>query len=219
MPPKVDPPLEWMNAPQQERSQKTLQKLLEATEALIREGGLDAVTVPAVVKRAGSSVGSFYARFPDKNALLETMHERECQQTIVTADVALDPALWEGRSLEEIVRALVSFAVRVFGSRRSVMTAFHRALGGDPGYAKRRANNGIELGMRALRLLLVHRDRIGHPEPEVAIPMGLRMLTATLEQRNAFSAARLQAIDVDDETLERELERMLLAYLDVRPAG
>ena len=45
------------------------------------------------------------------------------------------------------------------------------------------------------------------------------MLTATLEQRNAFSAAGVQAIDVDDSTLERELERMVLTYLDVRPAS
>lgn len=220
---KPEVPLDWINAPRQERSQKTLEKILDAAEALICEGGLDAVTVPAVVKRAGSSVGSFYARFPDKNALLETLHERACQQTIATADKAFDAALWEGRSLEDIVHGMVAFAVRMFGSRKSIMTAFHRALGSDSGYARRRANNGIELGVRALRLFLAHRDRIGHPHPEAAILMTLRMVTATLEQRNALSAAGVgttdfeMAMEVDDATLARELERMALSYLMVTP--
>lgn len=214
---KIDVPLEWINAPQQERSQKTLERLLDAAEALIREGGLEAVTVPSVVKRAGSSVGSFYARFGDKNALLETLHQRACEQTVVTADRLLDPSLWEGRSLEEIVEGTVAFAVRIFGSRRSVITAFQRALGSESSYAARRANNGVELGKRVLRLFLLHRDQIGHPDPETAIPMVLRMVTATLEQRNAFAAAEVREVDMDDDLLETELGRMVLAYLDVRP--
>ncbi len=213
---KIEVPLDWVNAPQQARSQKTLERLLDAAEALIREDGLEAVTVPAVVKRAGSSVGSFYARFPDKNALLETLHQRACVQTIATADRILDPALWEGRTLEEIVHATVAFSVRLFGSRRSVMTAFHRALGSDPAYGERRARNGVELAKRVLALFVIHRDRIGHPAPETAIPMVLRMVTATLEQRNAFAAAQVREVDVDDEILAQELERMVLAYLDVR---
>lgn len=214
---KVDVPLDWVNAPQQQRSQKTLERLLDAAEALIREGGLEAVTVPAVVKRAGSSVGSFYARFGDKNALLETLHQRACEQTIATADRLLDPTLWKGRSLEEIVEGTVHVAVRLFGSRRSVITAFQRALGSEPGYATRRAINGVELGKRVLRLFLLHRDRIGHPEPETAIPMVLRMVTSTLEQRNAFAAAEVREVDMDDEVLAAELGRMVIAYLEVRP--
>ena len=45
-----------------------------------------------VLKRAGSSVGAFYARFTDKDALLVTLHERACEQTITLADELLDPA-------------------------------------------------------------------------------------------------------------------------------
>lgn len=215
---KHDVPLDWVHAPRQERSQRTLEKLLDAAEELIRESGLEAVTVPAVVARAESSVGSFYARFPDKNALLETLHERACNQTIWTAERALDPALWEGRSLEAIVEAMVSFAVHTFGSRRSVMTAFHRALGNDRAYAERRARNGVELARLASKLFEVHRDRIGHPSFDEAIPMALRVLTATLEQRNGFLASGVVEVDVPDDLLERELARMVLAYLDVRSA-
>jgi len=216
---KHDVPLDWINAPRQERSQKTLEKLLDAAESLIREGGLEAVTVPAVVAKGDSSVGSFYARFPDKNALLETLHERACNQTIWTAEHALDPKLWVGRSLEEIVEAMVSFAVRTFGSRRSVMTAFHRALGHDRAYAERRARNGVELARLATRLFESHRVRIRHPDFEGSVAMALRVLTATLEQRNGFAASGIVEVDVSDEVLERELARLVLSYLDVRAEG
>ncbi len=191
---KVDVPLDWVHTPQQARSQKTLEKLLDAAEALLLEGGLDAVTVPAVVQRARSSVGSFYARFPDKQALLATLHERACQQTIATADRALDPELWRGHTLDEILRAAVAFSVHIFGTRRSVMAAFQQALGADADYARRRARNGVALTERVLRLLA---------------------LTATLEQRNAFEASGVPEVEIDDETLTDELLRMLRAYLGV----
>ena len=207
-----------VNAPQQRRSQQTLEKLLDAAEALIVEGGLEAVTVPAVVKRAGSSVGAFYARFTDKDALLVTLHERACEQTITLADELLDPAVWKGRSLEEIVEGTVRVAVQLFGSRRSVMAAFQRALASDPGFAARRARNGVELGTRAVALFLPHRARIGHPDPMVAIPMVLRFVTSTLEQHNAMAVAGRKELEVDEETLVRELTRMVLGYVGVTRA-
>lgn len=212
---KVEIPLELVNAPQQRRSQKTLEKLLDAAEALIVEGGLEAVTVPAVVKRAGSSVGSFYARFPDKEALLGTLHKRACEQTIATADQVLDPERWRTASVEAIVAGLVEFAVRLFGSQRSVMAAFQRALASDPEFAARRATNGVELGKRAIVLLLPHAARFGHEEPLIAIPMALRFVTATLEQHNTMSSSGRAELAVSEETLVRELTRMALAYLDV----
>ena len=51
-------------------------KMLDAGEAIFAEGGDGALTVEAVVKRAGTSVGSFYSRFGDRDGLLQSMHER-----------------------------------------------------------------------------------------------------------------------------------------------
>jgi AcrR family transcriptional regulator len=208
--------MQWVNAPQQDRSQKTLERLLDAAEVIIRRDGLDALTIPGVVKAAGSSVGSFYARFPDKKALLETLHERACAQTLATAEVALDAARWERATTAEIIEAAVGFAVGIFGARRTIMNAFAQALAGDPGFAARRARTAVELGRRVSALLLARRTSIGHPDPERAIPMALRAVTATLEQRNAFDAAGLPEVRVTDDELASELFRMMTRYLDVR---
>jgi AcrR family transcriptional regulator len=212
---RVDVPLGWARRPLQARSQKTLEKLLDGAEALLLEGGLEAVTVPSVVRRAGSSVGAFYARFPDKKALLETLHERACQETVATAEQLLEPALWGGSSLEEILRATVAFSVRIFGSRRTVMGAFQEALAGDPAYARRRAQNGVALTALVLRLLTPHQARLRHPRPELAVAMALRVVTATLEQRNALEASGVVEVQIDDETLTDELVRLVRGYLGV----
>ena len=50
--------------------------MLEAAEELFREGGGDALTVEAVIERAGTSTGSFYARFGNRRGLFVAMHER-----------------------------------------------------------------------------------------------------------------------------------------------
>jgi AcrR family transcriptional regulator len=209
-------PMQWLNAPQQARSQKTLERLLDAAEQILRDEGSDALTIPAVVEAAESSVGSFYARFPDKRALLETLHERATAQTIATAEAALDPSRWEGATAAEIVRTVVVFSVHGFGSRRSLMHAFWQTFAGDPGFSGRRARAMIAVGEAVARLLLTRRASMRHPDPENAIRMALRVVSATLEQRALFEIGRADAARIEDEALIEELTRMLLGYLEIR---
>ena len=65
-----------MSEPKQPRSERTQERLLRAAEKLILEKGLADASVPEIARRAGSSVGGFYARFPDKDALLRALEER-----------------------------------------------------------------------------------------------------------------------------------------------
>ncbi len=66
--------------PQQERSRKTLEDLLAAGSRLLAERPFDDVTVQDIVAEAGSSAGSFYARFTDKNAFLHALQEQMAEQ-------------------------------------------------------------------------------------------------------------------------------------------
>lgn len=208
-------PLQWVNAPQQARSQRTMEKILDAAEAILLERGLDAVTIPEVVKAAGSSVGAFYARFPDKRALLETVHQRACERALAQADELLQAGRWESASMRDIVRAGVHLAVKTFGSRQNIMNAFAAAFAGDAGFAARRATTAVTIAERLSALVLSRRDEIAHPQPKRAVEMALRVVTATLEQRNAFAVSALPDVDVSDEVLVRELDRMVCAYLGV----
>ncbi len=215
--------LRWVNtplvtAPQQDRSRRTLERLLDATEEIIRAAGLDAVTIPAVTRAARSSVGSFYARFPDKASLLETLHERACEQSIATATEALDPARWEGVPTADVLRSFVAFSVHLFSARRPMMLAFTSEYSRDVRFAERRARAAAIVGQKLQRLLAGRRDDLGHPNPELAGDIALRLVTGALEQRNALDVGGLPAVRIDDETLIAELSRAVLAYLGVKPA-
>src|SRR5690349_3345247 len=131
-------PLHWVKPPQQARSQKTLERLLDAAEELIAEGGVAALTVSEVVKRGGSSVGAFYARFPDKDALFATLHQRSCAEALATAELALDPARWQNSSVEAILSEVVEFTVRSCVERRHLLVAFIALSTGDRAYGERR---------------------------------------------------------------------------------
>ena len=64
-----------LSPPLQERSRATLQAISEATQILLETYTFEELTIGQIVKTAGSSTGSFYARFKSKEALLHYLHE------------------------------------------------------------------------------------------------------------------------------------------------
>ncbi|MFN5839839.1 MAG: TetR/AcrR family transcriptional regulator [Acidimicrobiaceae bacterium] len=64
------------NPPKQLRSITTEQNMLDAAEELLRNGDAQNVTVENVVRDAGATVGSFYARFGSVEGLFEALHTR-----------------------------------------------------------------------------------------------------------------------------------------------
>ena len=63
---------------------KDLRATFDATERLLEERPFDAIRVQHIVKAAKSSIGSFYARFDDKEPL-QTLHQRFCADVIETS--------------------------------------------------------------------------------------------------------------------------------------
>lgn len=73
---------ELFREPQQERSRKTLARLVDATHRLLEEEGPTALTVTGVARAAGTSVGSFYARFDGKEELIRYVGESALAQAL-----------------------------------------------------------------------------------------------------------------------------------------
>src|SRR5215470_14038319 len=60
-------------APQQARSRESLRKLLKAAAEVLGQHGVEGATIPRIARHAGLTPGAVYRRFPDKDALLETV--------------------------------------------------------------------------------------------------------------------------------------------------
>lgn len=104
--------LAGFRAPTQTRSRATLERIVAATESLLLERGPDGVTVHDVVERAGSSVGSFYARFEDRDVAVRYVQDRFWREAEEGWRAYLDPAGWEGRSAVQVVARFVRAFVR-----------------------------------------------------------------------------------------------------------
>lgn len=88
--------------------------MLDAAEELFREGGGDALTVEAVIERAGTSTGSFYARFGNRRGLFVAMHERFLE----TFGAEVQAAVFEALDQPTLRESLHTFFAGVLTSVR-----------------------------------------------------------------------------------------------------
>ena len=205
--------LRWVRPPQQARSQETLDRILDAAEALVTEKGFADTPVAEIVHRAGSSVGAFYARFRDKDALLHALYDRYFEQAMATADAALDPARWEGASIGEMLSAVVRFLVEIYREQHGLIRAFVIRNHVDPEFQARRERLSHHVNARLSMLLLARSDEIAHPDPARATAFGLTMVFSTLDSVMLFGEMRSGALSLSDEALASELTTAYLAYL------
>ncbi len=195
-----------LNPPKQSRSRRTLERIVRASLEILEREGSDGLTVQAIVERANSSVGSFYARFAGKDDLLDYLGERVWREAASRWDDALSSRDWSDLDL----RHMVEGAVRLLGEAGRSRASYLRALERTPGAREdaylafhTHVIQGIE------RLLLSRAGEITHPEPAVAVPLGLRAVLAVVE-------TPLRASGPDLPPAERRMEEavsMLMAYL------
>ena len=62
--------------PQQQRGQRRVEAILDATAALITEEGVAGATMHAIAKRSSTTIGSLYHFFPDREAVLVALVDR-----------------------------------------------------------------------------------------------------------------------------------------------
>jgi len=202
--------------PKQARSEETLERLLDAAEALIIDKGLANVSIAAIARKAGSSVGGFYARFKDKDELLRTLHEREQRRFQASMGALVDPESWAEQPLATMIeRALQIFFARLEG-RQKLAAAFLEGAARNP----ERWAHAVEFRRMVVdsfgKLLATRQDEIDHPDPERAIRFAIHQVLAIVDQRALFThVSGSTANDLSDAELRDELTRSLCRYLGV----
>jgi AcrR family transcriptional regulator len=205
--------------PTQQRSRDTLERLVAATRSLLEKKPFEAIGVGEIVQRARSSVGVFYARFGDKDALLDYLDERYAQDMIASLEDFLADANARRQSLASLAsdlwRRLVAFHRRDRGLLRALVLRARLRL--EPRFVERTQRMN-ETFPALVDLFLRHRSSMRHPDPERAVPLGLAMVFSALRDRILFSESIQLRDPPDDASFARELTRCFLAYLGVRGA-
>jgi AcrR family transcriptional regulator len=190
--------------PKQARSRRTLERIVAAGLQLLEEGGPDAVTVQAVVRRARSSVGSFYARFQGKDDLLEHLREQVRSSTEAEWKGAVAAEAWDSSLARAAARAVALILERRPRYDARLRTADGPASAREHEDLRRKALD--ELAAR----LLERRDEITHPDPERAVRIGLAAVLGVAEHAPAKNE------NGGADVIRAECTQLLLGYLSGR---
>jgi AcrR family transcriptional regulator len=202
-------------APVQQRSRDTLDRFAEAAETLLRDRPFEDITVQDIVRLADRPIGSFYARFASKEALMPHIYQRYHDGLAPLLAARLARVDWSRLEFRETCAGLVELFMLLFVERRWLLRAvalFARqhpeAL--PPGLKQQRQ----ELFEQAGTLLMRHRAHIAHADPARAIRFGLYFVAAVARDKLLFSdAPHASATPMSRAALRDALVHALASYL------
>lgn len=203
--------------PRQERSRLTAERITAAALALLERKSFAELTVVEIARKAGVSVGGFYARFPSKQALLQYFDATIVEGILERAARELDSERLTGADARTVVTTYIRLAVSMFRRHRAVLqqVALRSRTSTDPSFKQRIRKANAFLHGRFRALLEERSAELGHPEPRVAIDLGLTFVSAAMREYVLFAEFRPDFASIADARLVRELSDAFCAYLGV----
>jgi len=200
-----------VRAPLQERSRKTLSRILDAAWGLLEKEGPEGLTVAAITRKARASVGSFYARFGGKEDLLGYMGEAALEEALIHCeDFAPGSVTSSGGDVGARVEALVAILTALYlegaGRRLALLEGIE-----DPDPTRR----------SRLEARLSHSFSDNTPISAQRSNLAVRILIGTLydvADRSFTAETEGDWKWPSREILEQELVALLGPWLEGRPA-
>jgi len=190
--------------PRQERGQRRVEAILDAAAAFVAEEGVPAATMHAIAKRSGTTIGSMYHFFPDREAVLVALLERHAHALEALAEelAAVD---WAQLSLEAVVDRYVNALVGYARAHPDLLPVIHTVQALRP--------DATRVAQPEHLLVALTRSIVGARSPGAsAAECAARaaIMLAVVEgvvDRGARAPAPSPAV------LQRELKRVLVGYL------
>lgn len=206
--------------PQQERSRESERKLLKAAAEVLGQHGVEGATIPRIARHAGLTPGAVYRRFRDKDELLETtilgILERQDERT----KVGLAPKAAAQIPLPVFADQIIGGMVISYRANAALLRAIRQFVQprAHTEFWKKVSVLELRTFRRVVDLFVVHREEIKHPQPKMAVSLGLMTVISTLfelvvqpQDPSLYKGLWPQ----DDRTLKKELVRAFLNYLGV----
>jgi AcrR family transcriptional regulator len=207
-------------APQQARSRESTRKLLKAAAEVLGQHGVEGTTIPRIAQHAGLTPGAIYRRFPDKDALLETVIIGILERQDERLRMALTPAMARQIPLPVFAEQVIASMLVSYRANARLLRALRQFVQGrdHTSFYKSVARLEMRTLQYVVELFLLHRKELKHPDPQMAVSFALMTLTSTLIELILVDhdMKNWQAvIPRDDLSLKRELLRSFLSYLGI----
>jgi AcrR family transcriptional regulator len=208
-----------LRAPKQGRSRQTLRRLISATRELLEQNSFDDISIAAIAKRGDASVGAFYARFKDKDALLDHLAGLFADEMTAEDELLRSDEVWREKPLKKIVGDTVARMVTAHRRHSGVLRALMLHSAGAGGSVEIDRAIGLAGPLPVLaEEIKKRRGEINHPDPEIAVRLGLGMVSSSVRERILFpelDPKTAGSVPITDAVLVEELARAVLGFLGV----
>ena len=193
--------------PRQARSRATLSRILETAQSLVGETSIDDLRVVEIARKARCSVGSFYARFPDKEALVLALHRELVEELERCTNKCLAPEHTRGQSLEALLEQYGQCVSETLRRYRGLLRAVEAEIeaGGDARYVERERLLEAKSASGLHKLLA---DRF----PAAASSRLKRLAGLGIASIGSLARHGVSAAASPEETM-REASRMFVSYV------
>ncbi|NMP30920.1 TetR/AcrR family transcriptional regulator [Thalassotalea sp. M1531] len=202
----------------QTRSQQTQDKLLQALSDCLKEQFFEHISVAQITERAGVSVGTFYRRFKNKEALLPFLYQN--------FGIKLDKWVQKMErntkdSLNEQVAYLVEKMTKFLQENAGIFRTLHLNARLYPEILPTsKLNERSAEYNRISAILMLHPDEINHQCAKTACDMAIFVLISNLIEKILYrelTPALASPISINDNT--EQITLMMQSYLTANNLG
>ncbi|HEX7161389.1 MAG TPA: TetR/AcrR family transcriptional regulator [Trebonia sp.] len=200
--------------PQQERSRRAWERVLDAGVTLLEEAGYEGFTIAAVCEHAQVPPRAVYDRAPTKDALFLAVYEHGMARIKADREIFTDPAHWLGLDATALIEAVVREVTAIFSRHQALLRAVVLISGVHPEVYRRGSVCSRELGGMFTALLRPIVPQVTQPGTDVDTVLRTCYTTmfSALIIRVAYGPG-FAADPVDDATFTTQLARMISLYL------
>lgn len=198
---------DWVREPRQARSQATLERFVEATRDLLTERSFEEITVADIVDKAERTVGSFYARFDDKYAVLHVLVDRLHSRIGDVVAAFCDPVRWEGAPVSDFVVESIRLNVQAYRRAGPLFRAALQASATDERFRRRRMETNLLCAEAQKGFLLSRRDELGTDRPDRASDLTYELIASRLDHELLFGPFTTTHPQTDAELIEELLDQ------------
>jgi AcrR family transcriptional regulator len=198
--------------PEQERSINSMNRMIEAGDQLFYEGGSSALTLNAVLERADTSTGSFYARFGDMRGFTNAMHEHVLE--LVSAELINAYAKASKQpDLESAVYAICIEAFKVVSKHKFAL--FYFAVGNlqDPQGRLIGMDFRFSMSNMMIELMKSYLPKNSSMARKQRLDIAARLGVAALYQQIMFDQKEMSPITIKEKDSATALADMICLYV------
>jgi len=211
-----------VRVPAQTRSRASMEALLDIGRQLIEQRGIDDFSMSDVAQAAGSSIGSLYFRFGNRERFIDEVMQRHITAGRAGFESLMAELASSGKPPDHIIAAVTRRIVDVFAHNQGLLRAqLRRAL--DNPQVWQPYQDLARLIVDELIKLLVCRPELRHdPDWQHHVRIAMQLVFGTL---NNILINRPGPLELDDPRTAEELSRAVLRYLrlesrqDSKPKG